>query len=865
MNAVAALEADRLCWRCDPQQLGCVTTDDLPDLFGMLGQDRALDAVQFGIHIRKQGYNLYALGPPGIGKRTIVEEFLRQRSATEPTPADWCYVHNFEDPHCPRALQLPAGRANQLRAHMENLIEDLRAAIPAALEMEEHQTRVQEVEATAKHRHEEAFQRLTEKAISQGIQLVRTSGGFAVAPVREGEVLSTSDFEKLPSDERQRIDQAVQEIQDELKELVEKIPTWRRDAREKIKELNRSATQFVIGHSLSQLKQHYAGLPDVLRYFDAVERDILEHSDEFRRGDEEPKFPFALAPAEPQPFRRYQVNVLVDNSRTPGAPVIYEDHPNFQNLLGRVEHRAQMGTLLTDFTLVKPGALHRANGGYLVFETHRMFQQPYAWEGLKRALQSRTIKIESLAESLSLVSTVTLTPEPIPLDVKVILLGDRSVYYLLYQYDRDFAELFKVAVDFEDRIDRSRDNVRLYARLIATLVRRQSNRPFDAAAVARVIEHSARLAEDSEKLTTHMRTVADLLQEADHWAAEEGATVVSQHHVQQAVDKQEYRVDRVRERVQEEIQRGTLLVATDGEQVAQVNGLSVLDLGNFAFGRPSRITATARLGRGEVVDIEREVELGGAIHSKGVLILASFLAARYAAKHPLSLSASLVFEQSYGLVDGDSASVAELCALLSALAEVPIRQSLAVTGSVNQLGQVQPVGGVNAKIEGFFDVCCARGLNGQHGVLIPAANVRDLMLRQDVVDAAREGRFHVYSVQTVEQAISLLTGMPAGERDAEGRYPQDTINGRVEARLLELFKLRREFGAEGQARRRRNSRLLVCLPNMDWRLRLLLLAYPAVHGRASQAWHPCEFGARRRRGRLPFVGARSPSAKVVRF
>jgi len=458
-----------------------------------------------------------------------------------------------------------------------------------------------------------------------------------------------------------------------------------------------------------------------------------------------------------------------------------------------------MGTLVTDFTLIKSGALHRANGGYLVIEAVRLMRQPFAWEALKRALYSQHVKIESLGENLGLISTVSLEPEPIPLDVKVVLLGDRMLYYLLHQYDPDFGELFKVAADFEEQMERSPENCRLYARLIATLVRREKHRHFDRTAVARVLEHSARVASDSERLTTHMRTVADLLREADYWAEQEGCDQVSVRHVQQTIDKQVYRAERLRHHVQEEIQRGTLLIDTSGQRVGQVNGLSVIDLGNFAFGRPSRITATARLGKGEVVDIEREVELGGAIHSKGVLILSSFLASRYAQRHPLSVSASLVFEQSYGMVEGDSASVAELCGLLSALADVPIKQSLAVTGSVNQHGQVQPIGGVNEKIEGFFDVCRARGLTGDQGVLIPASNVKHLMLREDVVAAAADGKFHVWPIETVDQALTLLTGVPAGEPDAEGRFPAGTLNQRVADRLWEMLQLRQKYNTEGKS------------------------------------------------------------------
>jgi lon-related putative ATP-dependent protease len=496
----------------------------------------------------------------------------------------------------------------------------------------------------------------------------------------------------------------------------------------------------------------------------------------------------------PSFVRRYQVNVIVDHSGATGAPVIYEDHPTAQNLVGRIEHMAQMGALITDFNLIKAGALHRANGGYLILEARKVLLQPFAWEELKRALSSEEIRVEVLGQTLSLISTVSLEPEPIPLDVKVVLLGERLLYYTLSQLDPDFAELFKVAADFEDQMDRTSENHLLYARMIATMVRQEGLRPFDRQAVARVIEQSARIAGDAERLSTHVQSIADLLREADYWAGEAQRGVVSAADVQRAIDAQIYRSDRVRERLQEEIQRGTILIDSQGAKVGQVNGLSVITLGQFAFGRPSRITARVRLGRGEVVDIEREVALGGPIHSKGVLILSSYLGARYAMDRPLSLSASLVFEQSYSGVEGDSASSAELYALLSALADLPIKQGLAVTGSVNQYGQVQAIGGVNEKIEGFFDVCRAQGLTGEQGVLIPASNVKHLMLRPDVVAAVAAGQFRVYAVETIDQGIEVLTGVPAGERDAQGEFPAGSVNQRVEARLIALSEKRLAFG-----------------------------------------------------------------------
>jgi lon-related putative ATP-dependent protease len=796
MNDHRPLAPAQLCWHCDPAEFDFETTNDLPDLDDIIGQERALEAMRFGIGIRREGYNLFVLGSSGVGKRTSVERFLQQRSAAEPRPSDWCYVNNFDDPNKPHAIELPAGRGLKFHDDMDELLEELRTAIPAALKSPAHKERVESIERETKEQQEAAFQTLAEKATARHIQLMRTSGGFALAPIFEGKVISQDEFAHLPQATQEEIERSVAELQEELQNLVESVPHNRRLMRDKIKKINREATSIAIGQSIAQIRKQYADLPAVLEYLVAVERDVIENADDFCVPDEEPMMPFGMPMPRRDSFDEYRANLIVDNSETPGAPVVYEDHPTFQNLLGRVEHESQMGTLLTDFTLIKSGALHRANGGYLVVDVLRLLQQPFAWEGLKRCLQSGVIKIESLAETLSLISTVSLEPEPIPLNVKVVLLGERMLYYLLCEYDQDFVALFKVAADFEEQMERTPENCRLYARMIATLARREQQRPLDRSAVAAVLEHSARVADDSQRLTTHMRTIADLMREADYWASCDGASIVRREHVRVAIDKSIHRVDRLRERIQEEIQRGTLMIDTEGAKVAQINGLSVLQLGNFAFGRPSRITATARLGKGEVIDIEREVALGGAIHSKGVLILGSFLAARYAPDHPLSLTASVVFEQSYGPIDGDSASVAELCALLSALADVPIRQSLAVTGSINQHGSVQPIGGVNEKIEGFFDVCRVRGLNGQHGVLIPASNVKHLMLRDDVVAAASGGQFHIYAIETIDQAIGLLTGLPAGERQPDGSFPAGSVNQRVQARLLEMFHLRQKYGSE---------------------------------------------------------------------
>ncbi|MFN3397313.1 MAG: Lon protease family protein [Sulfurimicrobium sp.] len=775
MSTIPSLTPEQLYRRCDPGQFAFATTAELEDLAEIIGQARALDAIRFGSDIRREGYNLFVMGPHGTGKHTFVTQFLENKARGEPVSADLCYVNDFEQPHKPHALLLPAGMAVRLRHAMEQLVEELRATIPAAFASEEYRAKAEEVQEAFTTQEENAIRSLGEDAHLRGIALLRSQNGFGFGPLKDGEIIKPADYDKLDEPEKARIEATIGELQAQLEKILRHdIPEWKREARDKLKRLNRQTTMFAVGHLVDEARLAFLLIPAVMAYFDAVQQDVIDNAGDFRHTEEE------QAGGIPPQFRRYGINVLVDHTASQGAPVVYEDSPMHHNLIGQVEYLAQFGNLVTDFNLIKPGALHRANGGYLLLDAYMVLTQLYAWEGLKRVLHAREIRIESLAQILSLVSTVSLEPEPVPLDVKVVLFGERILYYLLYAYDPEFAELFKVEADFDDRFERNGESDLLYARLIGTLARKEKLLPFDPAAVARVIEHGARLAGEAHKLSTHLQSVADLLREADYWARQKKHTAVAMADVQYAIDTQLLRASRIKERVQEAILRGTVLIDTAGAKVGQVNALSVIALGNTAFAQPSRVTATTRLGEGELLNIEREAKLSGAIHSKGVLILSAYLAARYARNRPLPLFASLVFEQSYGGVEGDSASVAELCALLSSLAEVPIRQSMAVTGSINQFGQVQAIGGVNEKIEGFFDICQARGLNGEQGVVIPAANVQHLMLRQDVVQAAAEGRFHVYPVAQVGEALELLTGMAAEE-----------VSAKVDMRIAALIKLMR--------------------------------------------------------------------------
>ena len=794
---------------CDPQRLRFTTTAELPELEDLLGQQRALAALQLAVGVRRDGYNVYALGPAGLGKHGLAQRFVEQIAHDQPLPSDWCYVYNFDDARSPRALELPAGQANAFAAELDRLVQDLRVAITAALESDEYRARRDAIEEEFKDQQERGFAAIQERARQRDIALITTPAGIGFAPLREGEVIKPEAFAELPEERRKALEAELLALQNELQELMQQVPRRVREGRKRLEQLNREVSAYAVREPIAELRKRHARWPKLVAYLDSVERDVVDHAGDFLRSDESTgsaarggeRTAHALPGATP--LARYRVKVLVDRAGGSGAPVVYEDNPSHANLIGQVEHVQQLGALITDFTLIKPGALHRANGGYLLLDARRLLQQPFAWEGLKQALRARQIRLESVGQALSLVSTVSLEPEPIPLDVKVVLVGERQLYYLLCELDPEFSELFKVAADFAEEIDWTPKNVTLYARLLAALAKRHALRPLSRRAVARVIERGARLCGDRDKLTVRLDQLADLLREADFCCGQDGARVIDGRHVQRAIEAQLQRHGRVPELLQQQVLRETLRVESEGAQVGQVNGLSVVRLGPCDFGRPSRITASVQLGKGEVIDIEREVQLGGPLHSKGVLILAGFLGARFGQQQPLTLSARLVFEQSYGGVEGDSASSAELYALLSALAELPIAQGLAVTGSVDQRGQVQAIGGINEKIEGFFDLCAARGLTGQQGVLVPAANIKHLMLEERVVAAVKAQRFAIYAVTTIDEGIALLTGMPAGERAADGSFPAGTINGRIEARLRQMAERARRFGAASPPRARR--------------------------------------------------------------
>ncbi|MFZ5630212.1 MAG: Lon protease family protein [Spirochaetota bacterium] len=789
------LTASSLYRKCDPQLIPFANTGEVTVSNEIFGQKRALDAIEFGTSIDRAGYNIFVLGENGSGRHSAVQRILVERARLNASPQDVCYVHNFADANQPKLLLLPAGRGVEFRNGMQQFVSELPKAITAAFESEEHRRELEAIIEEFRQREEDALTALGKETSEQGIALLRTQQGFLFSPIKGDNTLTAEEFEKLPEEERDRLEKLMQQGTEKLHELMHKFPRWRREQQARLKEVARKTMSYAVSHLVEELRDKFHDLPDVLSYLDAVLKDLIETGEALREQPKSEGDLSSLIIGESTPIMRYHVNLLIDHSSTQGSPVIYEDNPTLQNLMGRVDYLAQFGMMITNLTLIKPGSLHKANGGYLILDAVKLLTQPFSWDSLKRALRSNQIRIESLSQMYGFANSVALEPEPVPLHLKVILIGERMHYYLLRELDPEFAELFKVAADFDDEIDRDNGNAGTYARFLASLAQGNKLRPFDRGAVARLVEESARIAGDSGKLSISARKMLDVMQEAEHSAAAAGKAMVTADDVRLALEAQLNRAARIRETIKDQIMRNLIFITLDEKRIGQVNALVIIEIGDRMFGHPVRVTATARLGDGQVIDIERETDLGGSIHSKGVLILSAFLASRYSRDIPLSLTASLVFEQSYGPVEGDSASLAELCALLSALSEVPILQNLAITGSVNQHGEVQPIGGVNEKIEGFFDICKARGLTGKQGVIIPQANVQHLMLREDIVRACAEKRFAVFAVKTVDEAIELLTGRTSGDVATPGKKGQENVNYLVARRLSELSQLRRHFKA----------------------------------------------------------------------
>lgn len=801
---IPALSVDDLYRHTDLSDLDFETTKELEPVETLIGQERALEAVRFAARMRSRGYNLFVIGPKGSGKHAAVRGYLGDRAERFPAGDDWVYVNDFKDPHRPIALRLPPGEGPELNRRIEKLIDDLRASVAAVLEGEDYRTRREAIDRDFAKQSEEMLESVAAAAKEKGLILVRTEQGFAIAPEDDGKPMAQETFNALPEDRRESLQKEIEAAQALLRDALHKAPLLERDRQKAVRSLNDTVARSLVDEEIAEARDGLTPTAELDAWIAALQEDLVEKIHLFAQPADGQKGPNQKAPNQqgpgltdpagaPDPLRRFRVNVFVSNHPDAGAPVVIEDHPTLGRLVGRIEYRAQMGSMLTDFTLIRPGALHCANGGYLLIDALKLIQQPFAWDALKRALYNASVTIESPQDAATTTLAVSIQPASIPISVKVVLFGDQRLYHTLAAADPDFADLFKVAADFDDIMERDREHDTLYARLIATIQRNETLRPLDREAVERVIEHCSRLVDDRERVTTRVGLIADLLREADYQAREQGHKTVGRADVEAALEANRRRSDRIERRMREQILTETVLIDTEGEAVGQVNGLAVLQIGGHAFGRPTRITARVRAGTGRVVDIEREVELGGPLHSKGMLILQGYLAATYATDVPTSLQASLVFEQSYGGVDGDSASSTELYALLSALSEVPIRQGIAVTGSVNQMGAVQAIGGVNEKIEGFFDICAARGLSGGQGVMVPAANTRHLMLKQEVRDAVAAGTFRIWAVATIAEGIEILTGVPAGRRGDDGGFPDGSINARVEARMRAFAETRRRF------------------------------------------------------------------------
>ncbi|HAJ47211.1 MAG TPA: ATP-dependent protease [Alphaproteobacteria bacterium] len=779
------LPAADLAVRIDPKTFTFETTADLPDLDEPLGQERAVTALKFGASIQQKGYNLFVTGAPGAGKHGAVKTLLEAMAREMDAPCDWAYVFDFRQPRKPRALKLESGLGAALAATMAELVDDVRTAIPAVFEGEDYRGRRQAAEAQVNAQAGAAFDALSRKAEPLGFAVINTQTGPSIMPVRDGKVMTPEEFNALPDLEAQLAH--LNDLRGDLEGIVAKFPIWERLRRDAVRVLNRDLVRRAIEPLVGEARARVVHSHAAQLYLDEVQEDIVENIESFlketadTKKDGEGRMP--QTPPPENPFWRYDVNVLVSNAPNNGAPVIYEAYPTLGNLVGRLEMIAQFGTLVTNFTMIRPGALHRAYGGFLMLDAVEVLQQPMAWEALKRALRRESVQIESIERAAGMSAAISIEPAAIPMNAKIILFGDRMTYAMLRARDPDFFDLFKVQVDFSEVIARTPETMQGTAQLLGAIARRANLKPLDPSAVARSIEASIRLAGNRDKLSMMVSDLADTLREADHFARQADRDAVNAEDIERAIQAQDYRAALPKERTMEAITEGTMMIDVHGTRIGQVNGLSVLDLGNIAFGRPARISARVRAGSGKVIDIEREVALGGSLHSKGVLILSSYLASHFVPEKPLALAASLVFEQSYGGVDGDSATVAELMALLSAIAEVPLRQDIAVTGSLNQHGEVQAVGGVNEKIEGFFDLCAERGLTGTQGVALPAANVRHLMLKAPVRAAVEAGLFNVWPLVTIEDAIELLSGMPAGTR-MRGRFPAGSFNRLVADRLL---------------------------------------------------------------------------------
>ena len=781
------LPVEKLRNVCDVDFLHCESTKDLIPLGEIIGQERAVRALKFGLGIKDHGFNVFVAGYPGTGRKTAVRNFVEAQAKTQPVPSDWCYVNNFGNQYEPKSIKLPAGKGKEFREDMKNFIENMKTALPKAFESEDYAARREATIKGLENQRKQLIDELSSKAQREGFVIQTTPIGILLVPVLDGKPLSEEEMLAMPQKTKDKINEKREKLETEFRSTMRQLIDMERRIHETLKKLNKEVALYALGNQVESLMEKYGANSEVTTYLKEVENEILENLQQFiRRGESEQQLPFPMPWMKEEPYKKYEVNLIIDNSNTTGAPVVVETNPTYQNLLGRTEKEAQFGALTTDFSMIRAGAIHRANGGYLIVPVEDLLRNPLSYDGLKRDIREAKMSIEEPEERYGFLSVKTLKPQPIPLTAKVILIGTPYLYQLMFSLDPDFQELFKIKAEFDTTMPRTDEKVRQYGAFVCGLCEKESLKHLDGGGLAKLVEYSSRIIEDQYKLSTQFNAIADIIRESNYYATQDNSEYITGDHVKKAIEEKIYRSKLIQEKIQEMITRGFFLIDTVEQKVGQVNGLSVMGLGDFAFGMPSRVTASIGLGREGVMDIEREAKMGGPIHTKGVLILSGYLNDKYARDRPLSLSARLVFEQNYEGVEGDSASSTELYSILSSLSGLPIKQYLAVTGSVNQKGEVQAIGGVNEKIEGFFEVCKAKGLTGQQGVMIPDSNVQNLMLKEEVVEAVKAGKFNVYSVKTIDEGIEVLTGTKAGERRLDGTYEQGTVNYLVDKQLREM-------------------------------------------------------------------------------
>ncbi|MDO8588991.1 MAG: AAA family ATPase [Armatimonadota bacterium] len=808
MADIRELTREDLIHSCDPDSLGFETTADITPLLGTVGQERAVWAIDFGLGIETHGFNLYVSGRTGTGRNSSVRSFVQRKAADEPVPDEWVYVHNFDDPYRPAAIAMCSGRGQLFAVEMDRLIEGCKTEIPRAFESENYEKRKADAVDRIQKERDGLLAQLRQESAELGFSIEMTPVGIVTVPMADGKPLSREDYEKLADEQKEQIKERSGRLEGLINSILARLRQLEKDAAQRVKELDREIALFAVGHLLDDLRKTFTECDEIQDYLEKVQEDLVEHLEDFRSPEKKALIPGmeeALAAVGPS-FEKYKVNVIVDRKDQAGAPIVIENNPTYYNLIGKMEYRARLGFMTTDHNMIRAGAIHRANGGYLVLQAMDVLTNPFAWDALKRALKSGEARIENIGEQYGIIPSATLRPEPIAINLKVILVGSPYIYYLLYSLDEDFRKLFKVKADFDIEMDRTDRHIAQYAAFIAARVKNRDLLDFHKSAVARIVEYGSRLIEDKGKLSTRFIDVADLTSESNYWAKRAGSGFVTAEHVETALEQKEYRSRMIEDKVQRLIEEGTIMIDTEGGVVGQTNALSIYELGDYTFGRPSRITARTSFGRGGILDIQRETEMSGRIHNKGVMIMSGYLAGKYAYDKPLVISVTLAFEQLYEELEGDSASSTELYTILSAIANLPIRQGVAVTGSVNQKGEIQPIGGVNRKIEGFFEVCRAKGLTGDQGVMIPIQNVKHLMLKKEVADAVAEGKFHIWPVSNVDEGIEILTGVPAGEQQEDGTYPEDTVHHLVDRRLRDFAEKLKEFGQpDGLMRRGRKK------------------------------------------------------------